>query len=310
VISLRAENTNRSMAELAKILPKRKTCCQDQLKAMCNKAMHICQEFGVWATNYYIVNSIDRLKSKPTEAMSGWDDGERHYLLGVLSRVKVERVEVGTLGDMREISPKLELFIDLLVRESAPHFAGLVFIEQRAAAAVLSHLLSIHPRTKHLFECATFVGTSASTYRKAVGIADLIEPRGQKHTLDDFRNGKKNLIISTSVLEEGIDISACHLVVCFSKPPNLKSFVQRRGRARARQSKFVLMLAKSDKIGTVARWEELEEEMKKMYLDDKRKLEKIGKIESMTEGGDRRYLVESTRYLDLFCTGGRCLTCH
>jgi len=310
VISLRAENTDRSMAVLVKILRKRKTYCQDQLKAMCSKAMHICQEFGVWATNYYIVASIDKLKSKSTEFMSGWEDSERHYLLGVLSLVKVERVEVSTLGDTRQISPKLELFIDLLVRESTPHFAGLVFVEQRTDAAVLSHLLSVHPRTKHLFECATFVGTSASIYRKDTGIGDLIEPRGQKHTLDDFRNGKKNLIISTSVLEEGIDMSACHLVVCFSRPSNLKSFVQRRGRARARQSKFVLMLAQSDTRDTVARWEELEEEMKKMCLDDKRKLEEIRKIESMMEGGDRRYLVESTRYFNLFYTGCRFLTCY
>ncbi|KAI9770812.1 MAG: Dicer-like protein 2 [Geoglossum simile] len=295
VISLRAENTATSRAQLAKILPKRKTYCQDQLKALCTKAKHIYQEFGIWAADYYIANSIDRLKSNSnTLVIFGCHDSERHYLLKVLSRVKVERVEPSTLGDTRDISPKLELFIDLLVRESVPHFAGLVFIEQRVAAAVLSHLLSVHPRTKYLFECATFVGTSASMYRKATGIADIIELRGQENTLDDFRNGKKNLIISTSVLEEGIDISACHLVVCFSRPPNLKSFVQRRGRARARQSKFVLMLAQRDKIGMVAKWEELEEEMKKMYLDDKRKLEETGRIEAMVERDDRRYLVEST----------------
>ncbi|KAI9776190.1 MAG: Dicer-like protein 2 [Geoglossum umbratile] len=294
VHSLRAENTERSRAELTKALAMRKTYCQDQFKGLCNKAMHISQEFGVWATNYYIVNSIDRLRSKSNaEVMSGWDDNERQYLTGALSRVEVEEVRPDALEDICQVSPKLARFIDLLVEESGPDFAGLVFIEQRVAAAVLSHLLSVHPRTKHLFECATFVGTSASVFRKSAGIGDLIEPRGQRHTLDDFRNRKKNLIIATSVLEEGIDISACHLVICFSRLPNLKSFVQRRGRARARDSKFVLMLAETTP-GVIDRWQELEEEMKKMYLDDQRKLQEIGRIESITEEGDRRYLVEST----------------
>jgi ERCC4-related helicase len=295
VHSLKAENTESSRAELARVMAKRKTYCQDQFKGLCNKAMHITQEFGVWATNYYIVNSIDRLRSKSNiEAMSGWDDNEKQYLTRALSRVEVEEVRPDALEDISQVSPKLARFIDLLVKESRPDFAGLVFIEQRVAAAVLSHLLSVHPRTKHLFECATFVGTSAAVFRRSAGIGDLIEPRRQRHTLDDFRNRKKNLIISTSVLEEGIDISACHLVICFSKLPNLKSFVQRRGRARARQSKFVLMLTETTP-GVIDRWQELEEEMKKMYLDDQRKLQEIGRMESVTEEGDRRYLVESTR---------------
>ncbi|KAH0543885.1 hypothetical protein FGG08_001786 [Glutinoglossum americanum] len=295
VLSLKAENTARSAETLKGTLLKRKTYCQDQFKGICNKAIHICREFGAWATNYYIAHSIDKLRSKATTDITpGWNDGERHYLLNALDRVKVAQIWADSLNDTGEVSPKLESFINLLVEESVPDFAGLVFIEQRVAAAVLSHLLSVHPRTKDLFECATFVGTSAGVYRKAASIGELIEPRGQKTTLDDFRNGRKNLIIATSVLEEGIDISACHLVMCFSRPPNLKSFVQRRGRARARQSKFVLMLAENDKKNAVDRWQELEEEMKSMYLDDQRKLKEIERTESMTEEGDRRFLVEST----------------
>ena len=52
----------------------------------------------------------------------------------------------------------------------------------------------------------------------------------QTETLDDLRSGAKNLIISTSICREGIDIGACNIVICFEKPPNLKSFIQRRGR--------------------------------------------------------------------------------
>ncbi|KAK5548299.1 Dicer-like protein 2, partial [Exophiala xenobiotica] len=52
----------------------------------------------------------------------------------------------------------------------------------------------------------------------------------------------KNLIIETDVLEEGIDVTACNLVVCFDVPSNLKPFLQRRGRARQEQSTFAILL--------------------------------------------------------------------
>ncbi|KAH0555738.1 hypothetical protein GP486_006317 [Trichoglossum hirsutum] len=294
VRSLHVQSTDQSRKELAKVLLKRKTYCRDQIKDLYTKAGHIHEEFGAWATNYFIAHCIDRLRSRSDMGIiADWDDEAKRYLSDTLGRVQVAQVNADSLSDMGEVSPKLQCFVDLLVEESGPHFAGLVFVEQRAAAAVLSHLLSVHPRTKRLFECATFVGASTSSYRKTAKISDLIEPREQKTTLDDFRGGKKNLVIATSVLEEGIDISACHLVICFNGPSTLKSFVQRRGRARAKRSKFVLMVGGKGRNNSVARWQELEEIMKEMYLDDERKLEETGR-ESVVEEGDRRFLVEST----------------
>jgi ERCC4-related helicase len=90
-------------------------------------------------------------------------------------------------------------------------------------------------------------------------------------TLDDFRYRRKNLIISTNVLEEGIDITACHMVICFDKPPNLKSFV-RRGRARQENSIYAIMLAGNDASTSLNDFQKLEEEMLQTYLDDERLL--------------------------------------
>jgi endoribonuclease Dicer len=44
------------------------------------------------------------------------------------------------------------------------------------------------------------------------------------------------------VLEEGIDIQKCNLVVKFDLPKNYRSYVQSKGRARHQNSKYYMMV--------------------------------------------------------------------
>ncbi len=52
------------------------------------------------------------------------------------------------------------------------------------------------------------------------------EKRKLEQTIDDFKKKKINVIVSTSVLEEGMDISRCNLVVRFDPIPEFRSYVQ------------------------------------------------------------------------------------
>jgi hypothetical protein len=155
---------------------------------------------------------------------------------------------------------------------------------------VLAHLLSVHPETRDLFRIGTIVGTSAHTNR-ARNIGELIDTDSQKNALSLFKSGRINLVIATSVLEEGIDVPACNLVVCFQKPYNLKSFVQRRGRARHRDSELVLLLESTDKT---TEWHQLEQAMRKIYEDEMRVLQEILLLEDTEEPGNRIFEVLST----------------
>jgi endoribonuclease Dicer len=51
-----------------------------------------------------------------------------------------------------------------------------------------------------------------------------------------------NLLVGTSVLEEGIDIPKCNLVIHFNVPQSYRSYVQSKGRARAQDAYYILMI--------------------------------------------------------------------
>jgi ERCC4-related helicase len=94
------------------------------------------------------------------------------------------------------------------------------------------------------------------------------------------------------VLEEAVDVPACNLVVCFDEPANLKSFVQRRGRARTMQSRLILMQNKES--NRLEEFHRLELEMKRLYADDMRKLKELQEIEDTASYEPRELLIENT----------------
>jgi ERCC4-related helicase len=53
-----------------------------------------------------------------------------------------------------------------------------------------------------------------------------------KETMESFNQVRLNLLIATNVVEEGLDVSTCNLVVCLNELATVKAFIQMRGRAR------------------------------------------------------------------------------
>ena len=138
------------------------------------------------------------------------------------------------------------------------------------------------------------VGSSTHS-SKALSFLQPMMGNIKTHTqsLIDFREGRRNLIIATSVIEEGLDIQDCHLVVCFAPPKNLKSFVQRRGRARRVKSSYIIMLDQFEAT-QMKDFEALEKEMIRMYSDTTRELEASPEWNLEEEGADKETRIEST----------------
>lgn len=67
-----------------------------------------------------------------------------------------------------------------------------------------------------------------------------------KKVIDRFKQGTSNVLIATSVIEEGLDVTQCNLVIRMNELLNVKSFVQMRGRARTACSKFIFLAAEQE----------------------------------------------------------------
>ena len=310
IVKLRADTSTSNSKQLMKALANRKTYCMDQLKSFCNKSTDILKELGVWPAGYYMNTTIERFCSTnkdEIDSIQELDETQRLYLKKILRRLQTpSNVEIYLTDPWQHethqtlvnsgkhlcLSAKVECLVDYLAGVATNEFTGLVFVRTRATCAVLRHILALHEKTRDKLRISTFIGISSSPNRK-FDIGELIDIKNQTDCLDQLRSGQKNLIIATSVLEEGIDVSACNFVICFEKPPNLRAFIQRRGRARKSKSKYVLMFHKDDDLSSLSTWKQLEDEMRRNYMDEMRRIEELRNIED-ADSGRREFYIKST----------------
>lgn len=98
-----------------------------------------------------------------------------------------------------------------------------------------------------------------------------------------FEIGLVKILVATNVLEEGIDITACNLVIRFEGKMSLRSFIQSQGRARQMKSTFIIISHKTeDELKSLERKQEnMEKAMKHSMVEPTQ--EEINQINRITE---------------------------
>ena len=94
----------------------------------------------------------------------------------------------------------------------------------------------------------------------------------QKEILDKFRNGEFNILVATSVAEEGLDIPKVDKVIFYEPVPSAIRSIQRRGRTGRLEKGEVTILVTEGTRDVAYRWSSHHKE-KRMY----RTLEKLKK---------------------------------
>ncbi|RKF75262.1 Dicer-like protein 2 [Golovinomyces cichoracearum] len=276
-LNLAVRTDPRGQREFAELVRKERTWCREQLLGLLNMSKRIYTELGLWAADHFIlvtqvISRVSTLAKESQEIFGIWEESlentEKKYLVKLLQQITMPKETSSNYLGMPYVSDKVSKLIDIL-KEQGTEFTGIIFVQERAVVASLAELLAEHPSCRDIVRVGKFVGNSMHSKRLR-STFDLIDEESQTQALPDFKSGKTNLLIGTSVLEEGIDVPTCNLVVCFQEPSNLKSYIQRRGRARKSDSKLYLINSSHNKS---ARFKQLEEEMRAIYEDESRTLQ-------------------------------------
>ncbi|KAM0814966.1 putative Dicer-like protein 2 [Seiridium cardinale] len=288
------ENTERSRNQLRDAIQKQSTPSIRQISSLCRKSVELRCELGPWAADYFIYTTITQFLgslNKSEICLGAWELAERKYLADNLKRVQLPDQAIN--GDIVVTDKVLKLLEYLL--GCPENTLGIIFVKETATVSVLHNLLTSHPSTQHRFRIGTMVGISRHVSRTR----DIGE-MGREDSLlnlERFRSGKLDLLIATNVLEEGIDVPACNLVICFDRPANLKSFIQRRGRARRKDSELVLFCEMGSE--TQNTWEWLEEDMKKKYEAEGREKKELSELEDSTNDYSPRFATSRGNEMDI-----------
>jgi endoribonuclease Dicer len=113
----------------------------------------------------------------------------------------------------------------------------IVFVEQRWVARLLAEIFKGDELGGKYLKVGCLIGCGNGN-----GDAQALSFKQLALTLLSFRKGDINCLFSTSVAEEGLDIPDCNLVIRFDLYKTMISYVQSKGRARHKNSKFINMV--------------------------------------------------------------------
>jgi ERCC4-related helicase len=136
-----------------------------------------------------------------------------------------------------EIHPKLEALKGVVLQQLAlkPDSRVIVFTNYRDTAEIVRNTLN----TVREVRAEKFVGQA-----KKDGLKGLSQ-KEQVKLVSDFVNGTYNVLVATSVAEEGLDIPATDMVVFYEPIPSEIRSIQREGRTgRRRAGRVVVLITK------------------------------------------------------------------
>ncbi|XP_045686745.1 interferon-induced helicase C domain-containing protein 1 isoform X3 [Phyllostomus hastatus] len=113
---------------------------------------------------------------------------------------------------------------------------GIIFTKTRQSAYALSQWINENEKFAEVGVTAHhLIGAGHSSEFKPM------TQNEQKEVIRKFRTGKINLLIATTVAEEGLDIKECNMIIRYGLVTNEIAMVQARGRARADESTYILV---------------------------------------------------------------------
>ncbi|KAL3276339.1 hypothetical protein HHI36_011721 [Cryptolaemus montrouzieri] len=138
---------------------------------------------------------------------------------------------------------KLIHILDNFKRTSKESLCGLIFVERRFTAKIVYHILEALSKCDpdYSYIRSDFIIGNSNNPLNDTREGMYISKKN-KEVLDRFVNKEINLLCTSQVLEEGIDIPKCTLVCKFDLPKDYRSYIQSKGRARHKTSHYYMLV--------------------------------------------------------------------
>ncbi|RLG14992.1 MAG: hypothetical protein DRN66_00520 [Candidatus Nanohalarchaeota archaeon] len=160
-------------------------------------------------------------------------------------------IHVEKLSEAGVLHPKMKEIYDILKEQISENRKAIVFTQYVNTVDQLYDYLSSGNDSK--IKPIRFIGQRASNTQKQ-----------QRETLDKFRDGKYNVLVSTSVGEEGLDIPKVDTVLFYEPIPSEIRTIQRRGRTGRKKIGRLYILITKNTIDEAYFWSSKAKE-KKMH---------------------------------------------
>ncbi|KAK7412825.1 hypothetical protein VNO78_04480 [Psophocarpus tetragonolobus] len=211
--------------------------------------MFCLDELGVWLT----LKAAESLSSNEYESFSWGHSGDRvvkNFVLAVVNMLKTnlpcapqwsigENIKLDV--EMGLLTSKVFCLIDsLLEYRGLTDMRCIIFVQRVITAIVLQDLLNTLLPKYNSWKTKFIAGHNSGLQNQS--------RRKQNEIVEEFRMGLVNIIVATSILEEGLDVQSCNLVIRFDPCPTVCSFIQSRGRARMQNSDYILMVKSGDSV--------------------------------------------------------------
>ncbi|XP_042637052.1 probable ATP-dependent RNA helicase DHX58 [Orycteropus afer afer] len=162
----------------------------------------------------------------------------------LLAQFNAHKNKLANLATHGPENPKLEVLEQILQKQFGCHDSprGIIFSCTRQSAHSLMLWLQQQPGLQTVDIRAHLLIGAGNNSQSAP-----MTQKEQQEVIQKFRVGTLNLLVATSVVEEGLDIPHCNVVVRYGLLTNEISMVQARGRARAGQSVYSFVAAKGSR---------------------------------------------------------------
>ncbi|NWT92631.1 IFIH1 protein, partial [Urocynchramus pylzowi] len=226
---------------------RRERVCAEHLKKY-NDALQINDTIRMVDAYNHLNNFYKEEKSKKTVRSDDDDDDDEpavskqdetdEFLIGLFHAKKKQLKEVTRKPENE--NEKLMKLRNTLMEEftKTEEPRGIIFTKTRLSAFALFQWIKDNPKFQE-------VGIKAH-YLIGAGHKSEMKPmtqNEQREIIDKFRCGNVNLLIATTVAEEGLDIKECNIVIRYGLVTNEIAMVQARGRARADESTYALVVS-------------------------------------------------------------------